>query len=97
MKRFSNVVGFDDAPFARDYAGRVAVVGAVYADLRLDGVLTGEVQKDGADAADVLGALILGSQFAAHSRIPEPIRTAHLIAGALANGQSRATSDPDIP
>ena len=28
-------------------------------------------------------------RFAVHSRIPEPIRTAHLIAGALANGQSR--------
>ena len=28
-------------------------------------------------------------RFAMHSRIPEPLRVAHLIAGALASGQSR--------
>jgi endonuclease V-like protein UPF0215 family len=28
-------------------------------------------------------------RFAVHSHIPEPIRTAHLIAGALVEGQSR--------
>ena len=28
-------------------------------------------------------------QFAIYSTIPEPIRTAHLIAGALSNGESR--------
>jgi len=184
MKRFSNVVGFDDAPFAKDHAGPVAVVGAVYAGLRFDGVLMGEIQRDGENAAEVLAAMILQSRFAdhirlillqgialggfnvvdvfalnqrtglpvlvvsrvrpdmgaiktallasipegkkkwavierlgqmeevadvfvqrvdiameqarqviqrfaVHSRIPEPIRTAHLIAGALANGQSR--------
>lgn len=29
-------------------------------------------------------------RFAVHSRIPEPLRTAHLIAGGIATGQSRA-------
>jgi endonuclease V-like protein UPF0215 family len=28
-------------------------------------------------------------RFALHSHIPEPLRTAHLIAGAIAEGQSR--------
>ncbi|ABW68154.1 endonuclease dU [Desulfosudis oleivorans] len=69
MKHFSNVVGFDDAPFARDHAGPVAVVGAVYAGLRFDGVLMGEIQKDGTDAADVLATLITESRFADHIRL----------------------------
>jgi len=28
-------------------------------------------------------------KFAVHSHIPEPLRTAHLIAGAVGSGQSR--------
>ena len=51
-RRFSNVVGFDDAPFARSHRGDVKVVGAVYAGLRLDGILVGRVRRDGANAAN---------------------------------------------
>ncbi|MDJ0721403.1 MAG: DUF99 family protein [Desulfobacterales bacterium] len=68
-RRFSNVVAFDDGPFPRQHAGRVAVVGTVYADLRLDGVLTGSVEKDGTDAADELARLVLQSRFEAHIRL----------------------------
>ncbi len=63
------MVGFDDGPFPRRHTGRVAVVGAVYADLRLDGVLTGSVEKDGTDAADELARLVLQSRFEAHIRL----------------------------
>lgn len=69
VRKFSNVVGFDDAPFARNDDGPVTVVGAVFADLRLDGVLTGTVDKDGADAADALAGLVLDSKFAGHIRL----------------------------
>jgi endonuclease V-like protein UPF0215 family len=184
LRTFSHVVGFDDAPFAREHRGDVPVVGAVYADLRLEGILCGAVRRDGADATRRLVALVATSKFArqlqlvmlqgialagfnvvdlhalheslgvpvlvvvrrrprlerlrtahqarvpagerkrrliqrlgpveslagvfvqrigleiheaarvvtrlaVHSRIPEPLRTAHLIAGALATGQSR--------
>lgn len=65
-KRYSNVAGFDDAPFDRDYQGRVPVVGTVYAGLRFDGVLLGEVEKDGFDAADVIASRIETSPFAQH-------------------------------
>jgi uncharacterized protein len=68
-KKFSNVVGFDDAPFDRRHTGPVPVVGAIFADLRLDGVLTGTIKKDGADAAESLAGLILGSKFAGHIRL----------------------------
>lgn len=180
----SHVVGFDDSPFPRAERGDVPVVGAVFAGLRLEGVLVGRVRRDGANAANSLARLVAASKFAAqlqlvllqgiavagfnvidldllrrllglpvlvvarraprmqkiraallarvpggrrkwrlierlgpmepvagvfvqrvgltpaeaervvrrlsvHSRIPEPLRTAHLIAGALAAGQSR--------
>ncbi|MDJ0888067.1 MAG: DUF99 family protein [Desulfobacterales bacterium] len=68
-RRFSNVVAFDDGPFPRRHAGRVPVVGTVYADLRLDGVLTGSVEKDGADAADELARLVMASRFEGHIRL----------------------------
>ncbi|MBN1430396.1 MAG: DUF99 family protein [Anaerolineae bacterium] len=62
--KLSCVIGFDDAPFPAGYAGNVKVVGMVYAGLRLDGVLIGEVEKDGMDAAEKLIALISQSKFA---------------------------------
>lgn len=66
MKRFSNIIGVDDAPFPRHHAGDVAVVGAVFAALRFDGVLIGRVEKDGTNAADRLAAMITESKFADH-------------------------------
>ncbi|MFP4445724.1 MAG: DUF99 family protein [Desulfosudaceae bacterium] len=65
----ANVAGFDDAPFARGCQGRVAVVGAVYADQRFDGVLLGDIEKDGSDAADRIAQLVLTSRFAGHVRL----------------------------
>ena len=62
-RSFSHVVGFDDAPFARDHRGDVAVVGAVFARLRLEGVLVGRVRRDGANATDSLARLVAGSKF----------------------------------
>jgi len=65
----SNAVGFDDAPFPRTHRGSVRIVGAVFADLRFDGVLIGEVEKDGSDATDELVRLVHGSRFAEHVRL----------------------------
>lgn len=62
--RLSHVVGFDDAPFAWRHRGDVLVVGAVFAGLRLDGVLSGRVRRDGANATRVLATLVSGSRFA---------------------------------
>jgi endonuclease V-like protein UPF0215 family len=65
----SNVVGFDDGPFARDRPGaNVLLVGAVCARARLDGVLTGRVRKDGVNATARIAALVQGSPFDAHAR-----------------------------
>jgi endonuclease V-like protein UPF0215 family len=61
---FSHVVGFDDAPFAPGYRGDVAVVGAVFAGTRLEGILYGKVRRDGANAARSLVRLVATSKFA---------------------------------
>jgi endonuclease V-like protein UPF0215 family len=66
MSRFaiSNVIGFDDFPFPRPHRGDVRVVGVVYSGARLDGVVSGRVRRDGANATRVLSDLIAGSKFA---------------------------------
>jgi hypothetical protein len=68
-KRYSNIIGFDDAPFAPGHVGMVPVVGAVYANLRFDGVLVGAVEKDGSDAAAQLAQLVANSKFAGHAQL----------------------------
>jgi hypothetical protein len=74
-RRLTNVVGFDDGPFDRNPAGargrpgaRVLLVGAVCARTRLDGVISGQVRKDGTDATARVAALVRGSQFDGHVR-----------------------------
>ena len=64
-----HVIGFDDAPFARERRGGVAIVGAVFCGPRMEGVLTGRVRRDGANATAVLRDLVAGSRFAAHLQL----------------------------
>jgi endonuclease V-like protein UPF0215 family len=64
-KTFTNVAGFDDAPFGRG-AREVRIVGAVCARTRLDGVLSGRVARDGDDATEQIAELLLGSRFGRH-------------------------------
>ncbi len=45
------------------------VVGAVYAGARLDGVLSGKVRRDGANATRVLAGLVRGSRFREHLQV----------------------------
>jgi endonuclease V-like protein UPF0215 family len=61
--RFSHVAGFDDAPFERGRRGDVLVVGAVYSGTRLEGVLSGQVRRDGANATRTLIELVGRSRF----------------------------------
>jgi hypothetical protein len=66
VKRYSHVIGFDDAPFERAHRGDVMIVGAVFAGTRLEGVLSGKVRRDGANATRVLIDLVRQSRFGAH-------------------------------
>ena len=63
-----NVIGFDDGPFEREHRGDVLLVGAVCSRTRLDGVVSGKVRRDGADATRRMVALVEASPFRAHVR-----------------------------
>jgi uncharacterized protein len=63
-----NVIGFDDGPFRREHRGDVWLVGAVCSGTRLDGVVSGRVRRDGADATRRMVDLVRGSPFA-HVRV----------------------------
>lgn len=68
-RRFSNSIGIDDAPFDRRHRGDVAIVGAVFTRTRLDGVITGKLRKDGANATKAIAELVEGSPFAEHAQV----------------------------
>ncbi|MBA3531670.1 MAG: DUF99 family protein [Ardenticatenales bacterium] len=65
----SHVVGFDDFPFEHAHRGDVTVVGAIYAGLRLDGILSGRIRRDGANAARNLAQIVEDSKFASHLQL----------------------------
>jgi endonuclease V-like protein UPF0215 family len=64
----TNVVGVDDAPFSRDQREPVPLVGAVYAGMRLDGVMIASIAHDGDDVTDRIAAMVRESKFAEHVR-----------------------------
>jgi endonuclease V-like protein UPF0215 family len=57
------VVGFDDAPFARSPNARVPLCGVVCANTRLEGMVWGQVRRDGWGATDELCRLLIGGKF----------------------------------
>lgn len=67
--RLSHVIGVDDAPFAREHRGDVPVVGAVFAGLRLEGVISTRVRRDGRNATPAIAAMIRGSRFYAQAHV----------------------------
>jgi hypothetical protein len=68
VRHLTNVVGFDDAPFAHEHRGDVRLFGVVCARTRLDGVISGRVRRDGANATRAMIAMVRASQFARHVR-----------------------------
>jgi endonuclease V-like protein UPF0215 family len=64
VSALSHVIGFDDAPFNPDHRGDVLVVGAVFCQLRLEGILSAKVRRDGANATRVLARMVSASRFA---------------------------------
>lgn len=64
--RISHVIGFDDAPFDRTQSGDVLLVGTVFSRLRLEGVVSGKVRKDGVNSTKTIARLASKSRFADH-------------------------------
>lgn len=67
-RRLSHVIGFDDAPFERTHRGNVLVVGVAYSAERLEGVLSGWVRRDGANATATVAQMVARSRFAEHTQ-----------------------------
>ncbi len=63
--RYSHVIAFDDAPFIRAHRGDVLVVGVAFSGLRIEGVLSTRVRRDGANATRAISTLVKSSRFAA--------------------------------
>ena len=69
-------IAFDDAPVMPNRRGSVALVGAVCARTRLDGVVLGRVRRDGADATRRMVELVRGSGFPVRSVLLQGIAVA---------------------
>ncbi len=61
-----NVIGFDDGPFPRDHRGDVLLVGVVCSGTRVDGIVSGRIRRDGANATRAMVSLVRESQFGEH-------------------------------
>lgn len=57
------VIGFDDAPFRKVRGGRVPVCGVVCAATRFEGMVWGQVRRDGRGATAELVRLLEGGKF----------------------------------
>ena len=57
------VIGFDDAPFEKQRGTPVNLAGVVCSDTRFEGMLWGEVEKDGLDSTQQLNQMISQSKF----------------------------------
>jgi endonuclease V-like protein UPF0215 family len=68
-RALTNVVGFDDAPFAHAHRGDVMLVGVVCARTRVDGVVSGRARRDGRNATDAILGILDGSQFVSQIRL----------------------------
>lgn len=62
-RSISHVIGFDDAPFNHHQRRKVLVVGTVFAGLRMDGVISAFVRRDGVNSTDKLVEVIQISRF----------------------------------
>jgi endonuclease V-like protein UPF0215 family len=61
--RLPRVIGFDDAPFENQTGAQVHIAGVICAGTRFEGMLWGNLPKDGENATQVLCQLLLSSKF----------------------------------
>ncbi|AZI43574.1 DUF99 family protein [Deinococcus psychrotolerans] len=66
MPAFTHAIGFDDLPFEREWRGDVRVVGTIYAQTTLHGVVSGKVRRDGRNSAAELTRLVDTCLFRPH-------------------------------
>ena len=69
LEKTIRVIGFDDAPFEKRRGAPVNLAGIVCAQVRFEGMLWGEIERDGDDATDGVIELVSGSKFAEQAHI----------------------------
>lgn len=57
------VVGFDDSPFTKERGSAVNNAGIICAETRFEGMLWGEVTKDGNDSTEIIASMFKESKF----------------------------------
>lgn len=65
-RSLSHLVGLDDGPFRPEHRGNVTLIGAVFSDLCLVGVLHGYIRRDGTNATRAVATLVETSPFRTH-------------------------------
>lgn len=63
LKKQLRVIGFDDAPFSKQSDSYVNVSGVVCSNTRFEGMVWGEVKRDGNDATECLIDLVTKNKF----------------------------------
>lgn len=63
LKKQLRVIGFDDAPFSKQSDSYVNVSGVVCSNTRFEGMVWGEVERDGNDATERLIDLVTKNKF----------------------------------
>ena len=63
LKKQLRVIGFDDAPFSKQSDSYVNVSGVVCSNTRFEGMVWGEVERDGNDATECLIDLVTKNKF----------------------------------
>ncbi|MGB1276817.1 MAG: DUF99 family protein [Nannocystaceae bacterium] len=66
MRRLSNVIGIDDAPFVRSHRGDVPIIGVVTTRARVDGIVRSRVRRDGVNSTTRIAELVTEFKFAEH-------------------------------
>ncbi|MCS6901204.1 MAG: DUF99 family protein [Myxococcales bacterium] len=61
--RTLRVVGFDDAPFRKVVGARVPICGVICANTRFEGMVWGQVRRDGWGATNEICRLLIGGKF----------------------------------
>ena len=65
----SHVIGIDDAPFEPGHRGDVPILGCVFDDGRLDGVVHGRVRRDGVNSTARIAEMVQTSRYATHLQL----------------------------
>jgi endonuclease V-like protein UPF0215 family len=68
-QRISHVIGIDDAPFEPEHRGDVLIVGSVFCDGRLDGVVHSRVRRDGVNSTARIAGMVRESRYHEHLQL----------------------------